>query len=67
MRYWLAILAATLAACGGDGSSSPSSQPVVEDTTPPVITLTGDNPQLIEAGEAYTELDAGLNARQKYG
>ena len=58
MRYWLAILAATLAACGGDGNSSPPAQPVVEDTTPPVITLTGDNPQLIEAGDAYTELGA---------
>jgi len=58
MRYWLAILAATLAACGGDGSSSPPAQPVVSDTTPPVIALVGDNPQLIEAGESYTELGA---------
>jgi hypothetical protein len=57
MRYWLAVLAATLAACGGDGSSSPPAQSV-EDTTPPVITLIGDNPQIIEAGEDYTELGA---------
>jgi len=57
MRYWIVVFAATLAACGGSGSS-PLAQPIVEDTTPPVITLTGDNPQLIEAGEAYTELGA---------
>ena len=28
------------------------------DTTPPVITLTGANPQIINAGSAYTELGA---------
>jgi hypothetical protein len=60
MRYWLAVLAATLTACGGDGSSSSPAQPV-EDTTPPVITLNGDNPQLIEAGEAYAELGAAAS------
>jgi hypothetical protein len=57
MRYWLVVLFATLASCGGS-SSPPSTQPVVEDTTSPIITLTGDNPQLIEAGEVYTELGA---------
>ncbi|MCP4272558.1 MAG: DUF5011 domain-containing protein [Gammaproteobacteria bacterium] len=31
---------------------------VVADATPPVITLTGDNPQTIEVGAAYTELNA---------
>jgi hypothetical protein len=56
MRFWLVAFAATLTACGGN--SSPPAQPVVEDTTPPVINLTGDNPQLVEAGEAYTELGA---------
>ena len=30
----------------------------VEDTTAPVITLTGANPQTIELGAAYTELEA---------
>jgi formylglycine-generating enzyme required for sulfatase activity len=30
----------------------------VEDTTVPVITLQGDNPQVIMVGEAYTELGA---------
>jgi hypothetical protein len=57
MRFWPVVLVATLTACG-DSSSSPPAQPVVEDTTPPVINLTGDNPQYIEAGEAYTELGA---------
>ena len=58
MRYWLVVLAASLVACGGGNSSNPDAQPVVEDTTPPVITLIGDNPQIIEAGEDYTELGA---------
>ncbi len=31
---------------------------IVSDTTPPVITLLGDNPQTIEQGAGYTELDA---------
>ena len=30
----------------------------VQDTTPPVITLTGTNPQTVEAATAYTELGA---------
>ncbi|WP_298545941.1 immunoglobulin-like domain-containing protein [uncultured Aquimarina sp.] len=30
----------------------------VEDNVPPVITLTGDNPQVIELGDGYTELGA---------
>ena len=30
----------------------------VVDTTVPVITLTGANPQVIEAGDPYTELGA---------
>jgi hypothetical protein len=57
MRIWIPVLAATLAACGGDGSSSPPAQ-ALEDTTPPVITLSGANPQIIEAGEPYVELGA---------
>ena len=31
---------------------------IVIDTTPPVITLTGNNPQSIELGDDYTELGA---------
>jgi len=54
MRTLIFLPLLVLTACGG--SSSPASTPV--DTTPPVITLTGDNPQIIEAGEAYTELGA---------
>ena len=57
MRCWPAILAATLTACGGDGSSPTPDQPV-EDTTPPVITLAGENPQVVDVGEPYTELGA---------
>ena len=30
----------------------------IPDTTPPVITLTGENPQTIELGDGYTELGA---------
>ena len=30
----------------------------VVDTTPPVITLTGENPQTIELGDGYIELGA---------
>ena len=48
----LLVLAITLAAC--DGSSSGKSK----DTTAPVITLTGNNPQVIEAGTQYVELGA---------
>ena len=48
----LSVLSVTLVAC--DGSSSGKSR----DTTAPVITLTGANPQVIEAGTAYVELGA---------
>ena len=33
----------------------------VVDTTPPVITLIGDNPQIIDLGDGYTELGATTN------
>jgi hypothetical protein len=46
------VLAVTLVACGGSSSGSS------KDTTAPVITLTGANPQTIEAGTAYVELGA---------
>lgn len=57
MRYWVLALAAVLAACGSSSDSPPPAQPVA-DTMPPVITLTGDNPQIIAVGEAYVELGA---------
>jgi hypothetical protein len=48
-----------LSACGGGGSSSaPIQPPPPVDTVPPAITLIGDNPQIIDAGSAYTELGA---------
>ena len=31
---------------------------IVQDTTAPIITLNGDNPQIIELGSGYTELGA---------
>ncbi len=34
---------------------------MVVDTTAPIITLTGDNPQTIELGEGYTELGATID------
>ncbi len=34
---------------------------IVSDTTPPVISLTGENPQTIERGAGYTELNATTN------
>ncbi|MGB0495149.1 MAG: PQQ-dependent sugar dehydrogenase [Kangiellaceae bacterium] len=44
-----------LIACGGGGSSD---SPDIVDTTPPVITLAGDNPQNINYGSTYIELGA---------
>jgi len=34
---------------------------IVQDTKAPVITLLGNNPQTIEAGQAYTELNASID------
>jgi len=50
----LLVLTVTLVACGGS-----SGKP--KDRTAPTITLTGDNPQVIEAGTAYAELGATAN------
>lgn len=56
MRAPLILLLLTVAACGGgNGDSAP---PTPRDTTPPVLTLIGDDPQIIEAGGAYIELGA---------
>ena len=45
-----------------DAASNPATQVTrtvnVVDTTPPVISLTGANPQVIECSAAYTELGA---------
>jgi hypothetical protein len=48
----LLVLSFTLVACGGSSSGKS------KDTTPPSITLTGNNPQVIEAGTQYVELGA---------
>ncbi len=50
------MLGAVLAACNSSGSSPPVQ--LASDTTPPVITLVGANPQIIAVGEAYVELGA---------
>lgn len=54
MRRLLVLYAVFLAACSG-GSSDSSPPP---DTTVPIITLVGNNPQLVFAGDTYTELGA---------
>jgi len=38
-----------------------TTNPIIVDTTPPTITLKGDNPQIIEFGEAYKELGAEVS------
>ena len=43
-----------------DGTSVPSDPVVPPDTTPPVITVIGDNPATVELGTTYT--DAGATA-----
>ena len=58
MKQTLALLAwaMLLSSCSGGDSTPPS--PHHLDMTPPVITLLGDNPQIIMTGTAYTELGA---------
>ena len=57
MRYSVLVLTALLAACSGSSNSPPPAGRGA-DTTPPVITLSGDNPQVIAFSEAYVELGA---------
>jgi len=42
----------------GNAATTVTRTVIVADTTPPVITLSGINPQIIEAGSAYAELGA---------
>jgi hypothetical protein len=49
--FFIVAVMVIQAACDGGGGPG-------RDTTPPAITLTGANPQIIEVGEAYTELGA---------
>ena len=51
MNRTILFFAVLLTACGG-GSGPPS------DRAAPVVTLVGENPQIIEAGSAYAELGA---------
>lgn len=52
--FLVATLAMVLTACGGN-SGSPQQQRPVADTTPPVITLTGDDPQIVAVGEDFAD------------
>jgi len=42
----------------GNAATTVTRTVTVQDTTPPVITLVGDDPQVIIAGDPYTELGA---------
>jgi hypothetical protein len=56
------LMTAVLAACGGGGgSSSAPSSVVLADTTAPVITLTGDNPQAVDLNAEYQEFGASTD------
>ena len=62
LRYFWALFATSallLAACG-DGNGGQNNPPPA-DTTPPVISLTGANPQVIALGDPYTELGASAS------
>jgi len=63
MVRYLLLLVLLLSACGG-GSNPPGPARPAADTTPPVITLTGDNPQTILTGNAYVELGATATDNQ---
>jgi hypothetical protein len=56
---FIAAVLVIQAACNGGGPGQDTTAPVIyEDLTPPVITLQGDNPQIIILGAAYVELGA---------
>ncbi|MEL0137830.1 MAG: hypothetical protein VW806_10190, partial [Halieaceae bacterium] len=55
------FLALFVTACGGGGSGGDvSSPPVIADTTPPTITLSGDAEMRVEQGTEFT--DPGASA-----
>ena len=55
----LGITTITWTATDSSGNSSTVTSTVtIQDTTPPIITLNGANPQSIELGQPYTELGA---------
>ena len=49
------LLALLLAACGGGGGSDPTPPTPPADTTPPTITVTGDNPLVLEVGDEFED------------
>jgi len=57
------LMTAVLTACGGGGGGSTSAPTPVApgDTTAPVITLTGDNPQAVDLNTEYQELGASTD------
>jgi hypothetical protein len=55
MRFHISLLFIILFGCGGGGGSAPAPP---RDVTPPVITLIGDNPQVVITGNPYIELGA---------
>ena len=56
------LMTAVLTACGGGGGSTSAPTPVApSDTTAPVITLTGDNPQSVDLNAEYQELGASTD------
>ena len=58
----LGVTIITWTATDSSGNESTTTQTVtIVDTTSPVITLTGNNPQSIELGDDYTELGATTN------
>ena len=57
-RLLLLCFAVFLQACGGGSNNEIAAPEVPADTTAPVITLTGDNPQAIELNGTYEELGA---------
>ena len=56
------LMTAVLTACGGGGGPTSAPTPVAPgDTTAPVITLTGDNPQSVDLNAEYQELGASTD------
>ncbi|MEL0007931.1 MAG: immunoglobulin-like domain-containing protein, partial [Luminiphilus sp.] len=56
------FLALFVTACGGGGSGGDvSSPPVIADTTPPTITLSGDAEMRVEQGTEFTDPGASAN------
>ena len=55
------VITATASDATGNVSVASAAVSITLDTTAPIITLTGDNPQIIEQGAGYIELDASTD------